>query len=356
MPIISHSHAPEVPWRPGYRKWDVAGHEQGVTSTFSINTAEPGAGAPLHTHTIDELIVILKGTLEVSMDGETQTVGPDHTVVIPPGGRALLPGHRRGHRRALRLLPRAGPLLRRAHPLPARRPPRVRPGLIPYDLGGGGQELLCGGGYGPPPRPQEPPLPADPVPGQTFHSHLGQLPHDSLIDSTVGGWYRTDRGHVFLAVRPTLGDFVLEMPRGPQIIYPKDLGNIITLADIFPGATVVEAGLGSGSLTAALLRAVGTQGRVITYEINEKTVAAARRNIEKVIPDASNLTVTIGDIYQGIAEENVDRIVLDVPEPWQAVGAAADALVMGGIFLSFLPPSSRSTSSPRNSARTAVSR
>lgn len=174
-------------------------------------------------------------------------------------------------------------------------------------------------------------------PGQTFHSHLGQLSHDSLIDSTVGGWYRTDRGHVFLAVRPTLGDFVLEMPRGPQIIYPKDLGNIITLADIFPGATVVEAGLGSGSLTAALLRAVGSAGRVITYEINEKTVAAARRNIEKVTPDASNLTVTIGDIYQGIAEKDIDRIVLDVPEPWQAVGAAADALVMGGIFLSFLP-------------------
>ena len=174
-------------------------------------------------------------------------------------------------------------------------------------------------------------------PGQIFHSHLGQLPHDSLIDSTVGGWYRTDRGHVFLAVRPTLGDFVLEMPRGPQIIYPKDLGNIITLADIFPGATVVEAGLGSGSLTAALLRAVGSQGRVITYEINEKTVANARRNIEKVTPDASNLTVTIGDIYQGISEKDVDRIVLDVPEPWQAVTAAGDALVMGGIFLSFLP-------------------
>lgn len=85
MPIIDHSQAPEVPWRPGYRKWDVAGHEQGVTSTFSINTAEPGAGAPLHTHTIDELIVIVEGTLEVSMDGETQTVGPNHTVVIPPG-------------------------------------------------------------------------------------------------------------------------------------------------------------------------------------------------------------------------------------------------------------------------------
>ncbi len=85
MPIIDHTQAPEVPWRPGYRKWDVAGHEQGVTSTFSINAADPGSGAPLHTHTIDELIVVLKGTLEVALDGETRTVGPEHTVVIPPG-------------------------------------------------------------------------------------------------------------------------------------------------------------------------------------------------------------------------------------------------------------------------------
>ena len=175
------------------------------------------------------------------------------------------------------------------------------------------------------------------APEQIFHSHLGQLRHDQLIDATVGGWYRTDRGHVFLAVRPTLGDFVLEMPRGPQIIYPKDLGNIIILADIFPGATVVEAGLGSGSLTAALLRAVGTAGRVISYEINESTVAKALRNIEQVTPDTSTLTVTVGDLYQGIEQRNVDRVVLDVPEPWQAVAVVGDALVMGGIFLSFLP-------------------
>ena len=172
---------------------------------------------------------------------------------------------------------------------------------------------------------------------QTFHSHLGQLRHAQLIDGKVGGWYRTDRGHTFLAVRPTLGDFVLEMPRGPQIIYPKDLGNIITLADIFPGATVVEGGLGSGSLTAALLRAVGASGQVVTYEINESTVANARSNINKVVPDTSNLTISIGDVYQGIKERGVDRVVLDVPEPWQAVPAAGDALVMGGIFLSFLP-------------------
>jgi tRNA (adenine57-N1/adenine58-N1)-methyltransferase len=172
---------------------------------------------------------------------------------------------------------------------------------------------------------------------QVFHSHLGRLGHEQLIGHTVGDWYRTDRSHTFLAVRPTLGDYVREMPRGPQIIYPKDLGNIITLADIFPGATVVEAGLGSGSLTAALLRAVGTAGRVISYEINESTVAKALRNIEQVTPDTSNLTVTVGDLYQGIEQRNVDRVVLDVPEPWQAVAVVGDALVMGGIFLSFLP-------------------
>ena len=172
---------------------------------------------------------------------------------------------------------------------------------------------------------------------QVFHSHLGRVPHDQLIGQTVGGWYRSDQGHTLLAVRPTLADFVLEMPRGPQIIYPKDLGNIITLADIFPGATVVEGGLGSGSLTAALLRAVGPAGRVITYEVNESVVPKALANINKVVHGPPNLTVTIGDIYQGIAEEEVDRVVLDVPEPWQAVSTVGDALAMGGIMLSFLP-------------------
>lgn len=171
----------------------------------------------------------------------------------------------------------------------------------------------------------------------TFHSHLGRLQHDQLIGGSVGGWYRTDRGHTLLAVRPTLGDYVRQMPRGPQIIYQKDLGNIISFADIFPGATVIEGGLGSGALTAALLRAVGKEGRVITYEIDESVLPKAMRNINRVIPDASNLEVKIGSIYEGIEERDVDRVVLDVPEPWQAVGTIADALVMGGVMLSFLP-------------------
>ena len=172
---------------------------------------------------------------------------------------------------------------------------------------------------------------------ETFHSHLGRLRHDQLIGGSVGGWYRTDRGHTLLAVRPTLGDYVRQMPRGPQIIYPKDLGIIVSFADIFPGATVIEGGLGSGALTAALLRAVGGEGRVITYEIDESVLPKAMRNIGRVIPGSPNLEVKIGSIYEGIDERDVDRVVLDVPEPWQAVNAIADALVMGGVMLSFLP-------------------
>lgn len=173
--------------------------------------------------------------------------------------------------------------------------------------------------------------------GDTYHCHLGRLHHDQLIGSSIGGWYRTDKSHTLLAIRPSLGDFVRQMPRGPQIIYPKDLGNIVNFADIFPGATVIEGGLGSGALTSALLRAVSNTGKVITYEIDESVLPKAMRNIERVTPDTSNLEVKIGDIYQGIAERNVDRVVLDVPEPWQAVAGIGDALVMGGIMLSFVP-------------------
>ena len=173
--------------------------------------------------------------------------------------------------------------------------------------------------------------------GETYHCHLGRLSHDDMIGSTIGGWYRTDKSHMLLAVRPSLGDFVRQMPRGPQIIYPKDLGNIVNFADIFPGATVIEGGLGSGALTSALLRAVGVTGKVINYEIDETVLPKAMRNIERVTSDTANLEVKIGDIYQGIDERGVDRVVLDVPEPWQAVPGIGDSLAMGGILLSFVP-------------------
>ena len=171
----------------------------------------------------------------------------------------------------------------------------------------------------------------------TFHTHVGTLPHKEIIGREQGGWFHTSHGQSLLAVKPTLGDYVLEMPRGTQVIYPKDLGNILILADIFPGATVVEAGLGSGALTVALLRAVGETGRVITYEVREDVVARAMRNIQTLVPNPSSHTLNQGDIYRGIREKDVDRIVLDVPEPWHVVPWAAQALTMGGILLSFLP-------------------
>ena len=173
--------------------------------------------------------------------------------------------------------------------------------------------------------------------GGEFHCHLGWLAHDDVIGQPVGGWYTTSRGHVLLGIRPTLGDYVRLMPRGPQVIYAKDLGNIVSMADIFPGATIVEAGFGSGALTTALLRAVGPDGRVHSYEINEAVVSKAMSNVRSVIPDTSRLEVTVGDIFEGISDTDVDRVILDLPEPWQAVDAAANALITGGILLSFLP-------------------
>mgnify|MGYP000901325469 CR=1 FL=1 len=172
---------------------------------------------------------------------------------------------------------------------------------------------------------------------ETYHCHLGRLAHNDIIGSSVGGWYRTDKGHVLLAIRPTMGDFVRQMPRGPQIIYPKDLGNIVNFADIFPGAKVIEGGLGSGALTSALLRAVGKTGKVTNYEIDESVLPKAIRNIERVTADTSNLEIKVRDIYQGVDERNIDRVVLDVPEPWQAVPSIGDALVMGGVLLAFVP-------------------
>lgn len=170
-----------------------------------------------------------------------------------------------------------------------------------------------------------------------FHTHLGPLPHSAIIGQLPGARVTLPTGHRLLVVRATLADFIQELPRRTQIIYPKDMGAILVYGDVFPGAKVVEAGLGSGALTLALLRAVGEHGRVVSYELEPERVEGALRNIRAFHPRLENLVVKTADIYQGIEERDVDRVILDVPEPWQVVAFAGEALAPGGIFLSFLP-------------------
>jgi len=172
---------------------------------------------------------------------------------------------------------------------------------------------------------------------KAFHTHGGLLRHDAIIGQDHGARLTTSLGQAMLVLAPTLEDYITNIPRATQVIYPKDMGPILVYGDIFPGARVLEAGLGSGALTIALLRGVGPQGAVFSYEVREDVVDRARRNIQAVVPDVHNLTIRIGDVYQEIQERDLDRVVLDLPEPWQAIPHAAQALVPGGILLAFLP-------------------
>jgi tRNA (adenine57-N1/adenine58-N1)-methyltransferase len=175
------------------------------------------------------------------------------------------------------------------------------------------------------------------APGGAFHSHAGVLDHDKLIGQDEGVTVRTSMNARMVAVRPTLAEYVLKMPRGAQVIYPKDLGPILMLADIFPGARVLESGVGSGALTMTLLRAVGPEGRVIGYELRDDYAERARRNVEGFLGPGLPLHVEVRDAYDGIDETDLDRILLDLPEPWRVVKHAEGALAPGGILLSYLP-------------------
>jgi tRNA (adenine57-N1/adenine58-N1)-methyltransferase catalytic subunit len=173
---------------------------------------------------------------------------------------------------------------------------------------------------------------------ETFHSDRGWVPHDSVIGQPEGSWVRSSMGLRYLALRPTLAEFVLEMPRGAQVIYPKDLAMILFWADVYPGCRVLEAGTGSGALTLALLRAVGPDGRVITFEQREEFARRALANIHMRVGEVTNLTVRLIPVEEGLAdEEPVDRVVLDLPEPWKLTEAVARVLRPGGIFLSYVP-------------------
>jgi tRNA (adenine57-N1/adenine58-N1)-methyltransferase len=173
-------------------------------------------------------------------------------------------------------------------------------------------------------------------PGKEFHSHSGVVAHDDVIGSDEGTAFRSTRGMVYTAIRPTLADFVFKMPRGAQVIYPKDLGAILLLADIFPGARVLESGLGSGALSMAMLRAGAD---IVGYELREDFAARAQKNVAAFLgPDALHrYRVELRDCYEGIDESGLDRVVLDLPEPWQVVKHAARALHPGGILVAYTP-------------------
>jgi tRNA (adenine57-N1/adenine58-N1)-methyltransferase len=175
------------------------------------------------------------------------------------------------------------------------------------------------------------------VEGGSFSTHAGTLPHADLIGQDEGILVRTSHGARLRAVRPTLSDYILKMPRGAQVIYPKDIGPILMLADVFPGARLLEAGVGSGALSMALLRAVGSEGSVLGYEIREDFAARAVKNVESFLGPDQPYRVEIRDAYEGIGESELDRIVLDLPEPWRVVKHATVALRPGGILVSYLP-------------------
>jgi len=172
--------------------------------------------------------------------------------------------------------------------------------------------------------------------GGEFHSHSGVLAHDTMIGSIEGTTFRSTKGMMFIAVRPTITDYILKMPRGAQVIYPKDIGPILILADIFAGARVLESGLGSGALSTGLLRAGAA---IVGYEIREDFEERARANVERFLGSEAldSYQTSVRDVYEGIGESDLDRIVLDLPEPWQVVPHATVSLRAGGIFLAYTP-------------------
>ena len=178
--------------------------------------------------------------------------------------------------------------------------------------------------------------------GGEFHTHAGILPHDNVIGAAEGTRFRSSQGATYTGIRPTLSDFVLKMPRGAQVIYPKDLGPILMLLDIFPGAHVLESGVGSGALSMTLVRA----GAVVTgYELREDFANRAAKNVASFLgADAmERYRVEVRDVYEGIEETDVDRVVLDLPEPWRAAKHAASSMHRGGLLVAYTPQITQAT-------------
>ncbi|HET7684108.1 MAG TPA: tRNA (adenine-N1)-methyltransferase [Marmoricola sp.] len=181
--------------------------------------------------------------------------------------------------------------------------------------------------------------------GTSFHTNKGAIAHDDLIGRDEGFTVVSTSGGEYLVFRPLLSEFVVSMPRGAAVVYPKDAAQIVAMADIYPGAHVVEAGAGSGALTCSLLRAVGPDGRVSSYERRQEFADVARRNVAQFFGGTLDRPhpawhLTVGDLVdelpQGDEPGSVDRVVLDMLAPWECVGVVAEALRPGGIVVAYV--------------------
>ena len=179
------------------------------------------------------------------------------------------------------------------------------------------------------------------TPGSEFHTHRGAIAHDAVIGLQEGSVVKSSNGALFLVLRPLLVDYVMSMPRGPQVIYPKDAAQIVHEGDIFPGARVLEAGAGSGALTCSLLRAVGPDGQVISYEKRADHAEHARRNVTNFcgvhgrLPD--NWQLIVGDVADSeLPAGSVDRAVLDMLAPWEVLDAVSRLVIAGGVLVIYV--------------------
>ena len=174
-------------------------------------------------------------------------------------------------------------------------------------------------------------------PGKSFHTTKGAISHDDLLGGPDGVVVTSAGGVTYLALRPLMTDYSVSMPRGAAVIYPKDTAQIVAMADIFPGAHVVEAGAGSGALTCALLRAVGTTGRVTSYERRDDFAEVARRNVTTFFGgEHPAWDLRVGDLADAERLAGVDRIVLDMLAPWECVELSAGVLTPGGVFCAYV--------------------
>ncbi|HEY2990580.1 MAG TPA: tRNA (adenine-N1)-methyltransferase [Candidatus Binatia bacterium] len=173
--------------------------------------------------------------------------------------------------------------------------------------------------------------------GKEMNLRGGKISAADVIGQPEGSIVRSSLNEAFLVFRPSLAQLIPNLPRQAQVIYPKDIATILVWADIFPGCTVVEAGVGAGALTIALLRALGAEGRLVSYELREDFIRMARENVARYYGPAEHWTVKFGDVGQSLDESGIDRIILDLPEPWQVIEKASHALRPGGILLCYLP-------------------